>query len=136
MMGVQVLTILFSLFMAYLVHLNYKRKLLSKTSFALWELLWAMLIIIVLFPSILDPVIETFHFSRLFDLMSVAAFAFLALFSFHNFIIASKNKQNIEKLVRKIALDKEDNSNPEHKEKKEDKEIKDKEHEKKSKEKD
>lgn len=125
MMGVQVLTILFSLFMAYLVHLNYKRKLLSKTSFALWELLWAMLIIIVLFPSILDPVIETFNFSRLFDLMSVAAFAFLALFSFHNFVIASKNKQNIEKLVRKLALDKE-NPSKENKAEHEEKEQKEK----------
>ncbi|MDK2907631.1 MAG: hypothetical protein PWQ87_89 [Candidatus Woesearchaeota archaeon] len=129
MMGVQVLTILFSLFMAYLVHLNYKRKLLSKTSFALWELLWAMLIIIVLFPSILDPVIETFNFSRLFDLMSVAAFAFLALFSFHNFVIASKNKQNIEKLVRKLALDKE-NQPQENKEEQEEKEQKEKDKEK------
>ncbi|MDI3543843.1 MAG: hypothetical protein PWQ28_124 [Candidatus Woesearchaeota archaeon] len=129
MMGVQVLTILFSLFMAYLVHLNYKRKLLSKTSFALWELLWAMLIIIVLFPSILDPVIETFNFSRLFDLMSVAAFAFLALFSFHNFVIASKNKQNIEKLVRKLALDKE-NQPQENKEEQKEKEQKEKDKEK------
>jgi hypothetical protein len=104
MIGIQVFAVFFSLFMAYIAYINFRKKIISGLAFVLWEALWVGFIVVVLFPSIMDPILEVLHFYRLFDMLTVAAFAFLVVFSFYNFILASRNNKKIEKLVRRIAI--------------------------------
>ncbi len=105
MIGVQVFAVLFSLFMAYIAYINFRKKVMSNVAFLFWEAIWIGFIAIVLFPSITDPILEALNFYRLFDMLTVAGFAFLVLFSFYNFIIASRNSRKIETVVRRIAIE-------------------------------
>lgn len=103
-LGVQIIAILFALFMLYVAFLHWKRKDLGGPEIFFWTALWLGFTIITLFPNILQNVTRLLFFARVMDLLMVIAFMILAFLGFQNFISNRKMEKKIEELIRKEAL--------------------------------
>ncbi|MFC1769002.1 DUF2304 family protein [Nanoarchaeota archaeon] len=105
-LGIQIIGVLFGLFMIYSSFINFKRKEFSAKTFGVWLILWIVFLILTIFPNILDPVAETLDFARTMDLFIVLGFMFLIGAVFLNYTLLRKNQRKLEDLVRKIAVEK------------------------------
>jgi len=103
-LGIQIAGFLFGLFMIYYSFLIYKRKEFTVKEFVLWLVIWIMLIIVALFPYVLDPIVKTFGFLRALDLLVLSGFLFLILVIFYTYTIMRKIQKKLEVIVREIAI--------------------------------
>ena len=103
-LGIQIIGILFGFFMMYYTFLQYKRKEFKMGEYAFWLILWALFIIVTIFPGILDPVVKTFSFARTLDLFIIIGFLFLAGIAFYMYTTIRKNQNKIEQIIRNIAF--------------------------------
>lgn len=116
-MGIQLMGLLFALFMLYLNFIRYKKKEFTIKEYLFWLLLWVIFIIIMLFPWVLDPIVTKFKFARTMDLLIVVSFIFLIGSNFYTYTVVRKTQKNVEDLVRKIAFEMSGNAKkkfPEH----------------------
>lgn len=104
--GVQILGILFGLFMVYYTFLHFKRKELKTGEFGFWLVLWVLFTLVVFFPAILEPLRKAVGFVRVMDMLVVFGFIFLIGLTFYNYITMKKNQKKIEDVVREIAIKK------------------------------
>lgn len=102
--GVQIVGILFGLFMMYYTFLHYKRGELTSKNWTFWLILWSLFIIVTLFPQLLDPFVVKLHLARTMDLFIILGFMFLVGISVYTNIMLRKNQKKIEDIVRAIAL--------------------------------
>ena len=105
-LGIQILGILFGLFMIYYVFLHYKRKELTIKEYLFWIILWVLFIILTLFPWILKPLVQSIGFARTMDFFIVAGFMFLIGSLFYIYLLVRGNQKKLEDIVRKIAFEK------------------------------
>ena len=103
-LGIQIAGSLFAVFMIYYSFLKYKRKEFTAKEFVFWLVLWVLLIVISLFPYILDPISKKLNFARNFDLIVIAGFLFLILAIFYTYTLAKKNQKQLEAIVREISI--------------------------------
>ncbi|MBW2977999.1 DUF2304 domain-containing protein [Candidatus Woesearchaeota archaeon] len=103
LLGIQILGVLFALFMFYLTFLSQKRKEFTAKEYIFWVLLWICFIIITLFPNILAPFAETLNLQRTMDLIIMLGFVFVIGMIFVNYILLKKTQRRVEELVRRIA---------------------------------
>ena len=101
--GVQIIAILFAIFMIYVAFLHWKRKDINGGEIFFWTFLWLGFIIITLFPNILQNLTKLLFFTRVMDLLMVIAFMILALFGFLNHVSNRRMEKKIEELIRKEA---------------------------------
>jgi hypothetical protein len=104
-LGVQIISILFAIFMIYVAFLHWKRKDINGGEMFFWFSLWLGFIIITLFPGILRDLTEILFFTRVMDFLMVLAFMILAFLGFQNYVSNKKMEKKIEELVRKKALE-------------------------------
>lgn len=104
-LGIQILGILFGLFMIYYVFLHYKRKELTIKEYSFWIILWVLFIILTLFPWLLKPIIRSIGFARTMDFFIVAGFMFLIGSLFYIYLLVRSNQKRLEEIVRKIAFE-------------------------------
>jgi hypothetical protein len=105
---IQILGLLFGLFMIYYTFLSLKRKEFRKGEFAAWTVMWGLFLLVTLFPNVLNPIIKTLSVSRRLDFLIIVGFLFLIGLGFSTYILSRKNRKRIEEMVRKIALGKEE----------------------------
>jgi len=105
-LGIQILGILFGLFMIYYVFLHRKRKELTLKEYSFWVILWILFIILTLFPRVLAPLVKSIGFARTMDFFIVAGFMFLIGSLFYIYLLVRGNQKKLEEIVRKIALEK------------------------------
>ncbi|PIU03824.1 hypothetical protein COT44_00905 [Candidatus Shapirobacteria bacterium CG08_land_8_20_14_0_20_39_18] len=105
-LGVQIIGILFSIFMVYVSFLNWKKKDLNNLEMLFWIFLWTCFIIIILFPNILQGLTKILFFARTMDLLMIAAFIILTIIGYSNYISNKKIEKKIEKMVRNQAIKK------------------------------
>ena len=74
----------------------------------MWLIVWAAFIVVILIPSILNPIIGTLHLARRMDFYIIMGFMFLIGLGFSTYIIARRNRKKIENIVRMNALKKEE----------------------------
>ena len=103
-LGVQLLGLLFGLFMIYYCFLNYKRKELSSQEFSFWTIVWCGFIIVTLIPQILNPLVNSLKLARTMDLFIVLGFIFLIGLTFFNYSHLKKYQRKLEIVVRKVAI--------------------------------
>lgn len=103
-LGVQILGILFGLFMVYFSFLHYKRREFKKIQFLFWEIVWICFILVVIFPQITSGVIHKLGIARVMDLFTVLGFMLIAFLTFYNYIALNKLKRKLEDKVREDAL--------------------------------
>lgn len=103
-LGVQIIGVLFSLFMIYYTFLHFKRKEFTLKEFGFWFVSWAAIIVFALFPSTLDPIAKNFGFARIMDLVIVVGFIFLIGVITYTYTIVRKTQNKIEEIVRKVSI--------------------------------
>lgn len=105
-LGVQIIAVLFAIFMLYVAFLHWKRKDINGGEIFFWGVLWLGFIIITLFPDILQSITQKLFFTRVMDLLMVVAFMILAFIGFQNHVSNRRMERKIEELVRKEAIKK------------------------------
>lgn len=103
-LGVQIVAILFGIFMLYVAFLHWRRRELKSLDFLFWGTLWFSFIAVTLFPYFLQSLTQLLFFARVMDLLMVIAFMILAFMGFQNYVSNKKMEKKIESLVRKGAL--------------------------------
>lgn len=103
-LGVQIIAILFAIFMIYVAFLHWKRRDINGGEIFFWVILWLGFIIITLFPDILQNITQKLFFTRVMDFLMVVAFMILAFLGFQNYISNKRMEKKIEELVRKQAI--------------------------------
>lgn len=105
LLGVQILGVLFALFMLYLTFVHKNRKELGSKEYYLWIVLWICAIIATLFPNILEPFTRTLRLTRNMDLIIIFGFIFMIGLTFSNYIQQRKTQKKVEALVRNVAIE-------------------------------
>ncbi len=104
--AIQYIGIIFGLVMLYFTYFYFKRKEFTVIDLFLWFIVWIAFILGVIFPSYLDGFMEAIGVIGAMQLFSVAAILFLIAVVFFLYRQVRKNQQQVEKLVREIALKK------------------------------
>ncbi len=104
MIGIQVLAMLFVLWMTYFSFLHYRRGEFSLIEYLFWQLVWIGLGVIVIFPASIKIAIQTLGFSRAFDLLTVGGIVILFGVTFRNYVLLRRTERKVEDVVRTIAL--------------------------------
>ena len=104
--GVQLILIGFGFFMLYVLFLHFNKKNISRKTFLAWVGIWSVFILIALFPEPLEPLLKNLFIVRVMDLGMIIAFMILSYLTFENNVKIKKLEENIEKLVRKVAIKK------------------------------
>ena len=103
--GIQILGLLFGLFMLYITYLYRKRRELSNTEWLFWSALWLVFIILSLVPTSLDFIVkDVLNMSRPLDFLIIMGFMFLIGTNFYTYSLARKNRKQVEAIVRNIAF--------------------------------
>lgn len=102
--GVQLIAILFSLFLFYVTFIHFKKGQLSTLEALFFSTIWLGSIFVTLFPKSLNFVLNTFNILRLLDLATIAGFMLLIGIAFRNYIRIRDLERRIEKIVRNEAL--------------------------------
>jgi len=108
MLGIQILGLLFALFMIYYSFINFKKKDFKKREFVIWLIIWIIFIVITLVPNVLNPIVGSLSLARKMDFYIIIGFMFLIGLEFYSFSIAKKNQKKIEEIVRVNAIKKEE----------------------------
>jgi len=103
LLGIQVISILFGLFMIYMIRLHFKRNNLGKKEYLMWMGCWIVFIIFALFPGVLAPVITTLKIVRVLDLLMVMAFMILTYLAFSDHMAIRDLYRQINKIVSESA---------------------------------
>lgn len=106
MIGIQIVAIIFALWMIYFSFLHYRRKEFTLKELILWMILWIGLIVIVIFPGSVNFILKTFSITRTFDLVVIVAIVVITGITFRNYIIIRRLEKRIEDFVRKESLEK------------------------------
>lgn len=104
--GIQILGVIFLILMIYLTYTNYKRGNYGPKSLTLWMAVWLAGIFLVTFPSTVYGIMETLQIDRTADFFVVVGFAFFGMVIFYLYIKVRENTEKMEKLVRKLAIEK------------------------------
>ena len=116
-LGIQLIGILFGIFMAYMTYLHLKRNEFNRREFIFWIFLWIVFLVITINPGMFDSIIRGLKIIRVMDLLTIVGFMFLLGLNFHIYSIARKNETKLEKVVREVAIKnwQKDDSNKTHK---------------------
>lgn len=106
MLGIQLIGLIFGLFMLYITFLHFKRNEFTTNEAGLWIILWAAFLIVTLIPQITDPIIKSLSIARTMDLFIILGFMFLITANFYTYGIVRKTQKKMESLVREIAIKK------------------------------
>jgi hypothetical protein len=104
---VQIVGLLFGLFMLYVTFLHQKRGEFTVKEGGFWTIVWTVFIILALFPQIFDPFITgVLKFARMMDFLIVVGFLFIIGFTFYMYTIVRANQSRVERIVRRMAMEK------------------------------
>lgn len=103
-LGVQLLLLGFALFMVYILYLHWRKHEASNLMFVGWIVVWTIFVFFAMFPRTLEPLIKDLFIVRVMDLGTIVAFMILAYLTIENNIRIKKYEDQVEKLVRKVAL--------------------------------
>ena len=105
---IQFLGIIFGSGMIYFTFVKFKRKELSILEFWVWLTGWITLILLAIFPGVLDFIIEPLNFYRRLDFFVVLGFFVLLSLVFYNYSTVKKMERKLEIFVRREAFKEQD----------------------------
>ena len=108
-LGIQIVGVLFALFMLYYCFLHYKRREFKAKELAMWIVLWLLFMVVALFPSVIDPLVSASDIARKMDFFIIAGFMFLITLTVYTHFLTKRMEKKIEGIVRKVAFDNPEN---------------------------
>ncbi len=106
MIGLQLFSILFGLYMLYWCFLVYKKRLIYIRELGFWVLVWVVFMLVVLLPESTKSVLQTFRIERTMDLLMIITFVVLWGITFRNYVENKQLKKKLQDLVRALAIKK------------------------------
>lgn len=103
-LGIQVISIMFAVFMMYLIFVHYKRHNLDQKEYILWNGAWILFIIFALLPHILTPLMTRLSVVRALDLLMIVAFMILTFIMFNDHIAIRDLYRTIGKLTVELTM--------------------------------
>ncbi|MFA6908595.1 MAG: DUF2304 domain-containing protein [Patescibacteria group bacterium] len=104
MIGIQIVAIIFALGMIYLSFLHFRRGEFGKIEFALWQILWVGLGVVVIYPQSVRFILRAFSISRTFDLVVVIGIVVSFGVTFRNYVIVKRIEKRVEEFTREESL--------------------------------
>ena len=105
-LGLQIISSLFALFMLYITFLHQRRKEFTSKECFFWFSIWILFLLLSMVPTSLDFFIKgILNLERRLDFFIILGFMFLIGITFHIYTIVRKNQNRMNRLVRKLALD-------------------------------
>ena len=99
-----IIIILFSLMMIYVTQINYKKKVLSKFDYLIWNSIWIGIILVSLRPKIIDNYFLENHYVDIFYILSVISIISLIILYYVNLIKIKILEKKINTVIRAEAL--------------------------------
>ncbi|MCX6733871.1 MAG: DUF2304 domain-containing protein [Candidatus Peregrinibacteria bacterium] len=106
--GLQLISLAFSIFMAYFAYVEYRRKQFSLAGLCFWICIFAGVMAAALFPNTFLPFTRLLNIARVFDLFTIVGFFFLITVTFINFLHINRLNIKISKMVQSKALEDEE----------------------------
>jgi hypothetical protein len=104
LVGIQILGILFGLFMTYFTYLKFKRQELGFREMTAWIIVWVGLMFVTLFPTSLNFFVkDVLSMKRPLDFYIICGFLFITLINFYNYAATKRVNQKMELIVRSLA---------------------------------
>ena len=106
-----VLSILFSILMIYITNINYKKKILKKLDYLIWNAVWLLIIFLSVRPKFIDEYIinnyqlDFFYIANILSILTLIIIYFLSLIKIRilekkvNTIIRA---ESLKKIIKKI----------------------------------
>ena len=97
--GVQIIGIVFSFSMIYLAILHFRRKEINLKEMMVWFTTWSFVLVVTLFPDIIQTFSRSFLFVRLFDMMVCGAFILVIVLASKAYIKANKMENKLNEFI-------------------------------------
>lgn len=101
---IQVLSMLFGLFMLYVLRLHGRKNYFEKSELYLWAFIWIGFIYVAVFPQTFKGLIQRLQIARVFDLLVIIAFMIITFLTFINRVSVNNLKKKFEEIVRKQSF--------------------------------
>ena len=106
-----VLSILFSILMIYVTNINYKKKILKKLDYLIWNAVWLLIIFLSVRPKFIDEYIinnyqlDFFYIANILSILTLIIIYFLSLIKIR--ILEKKidtiiRAESLKKIIKKI----------------------------------
>ena len=106
-----VLSILFSILMIYITNINYKKKILKKLDYLIWNAVWLLIIFLSVRPKFIDEYIinnyqlDFFYIANILSILTLIIIYFLSLIKIR--ILEKKidtiiRAESLKKIIKKI----------------------------------
>lgn len=101
---IQILSVIFGIFMLYVVRIHRKKEVLDRNEVFFWNTLWLGFIYVAFFPQTFRGLIQRLQIARVFDLLVIVAFMIITFITFQNRITIKNLSRKLEEIIRKKAL--------------------------------
>ena len=106
-----ILSILFSILMIYITNINYKKKILKKLDYIIWNVVWLIIIFLSVRPKFIDEYIinnyqlDFFYIANILSILTLIIIYFLSLIKIR--ILEKKidiiiRAESLKKIIKKI----------------------------------
>ena len=97
-------SILFSLMMIYITLINYKREILNKSDYFIWNIVWIGIIFISIRPNIVDEYFNSNFKIDIFYILSIISIISLVILYYTNLIKIKILEKKINTIIRAESL--------------------------------
>lgn len=105
MIILQIVSLLFGLFMIYMARIHLMKQHIQPAEFAMWASVWGVFIFLAIFPQSTTGIAQSLKIGRVFDLLIIVAMMVLIFLTFMNRIAYRRLEKKLEKIIRKNAID-------------------------------
>ena len=106
-----IMSILFSILMIYITNINYKKKILKKSDYIIWNVVWLLIIFLSVRPKFIDEYIinnyqlDFFYIANILSILTLIIIYFLSLIKIR--ILEKKidtiiRAESLKKIIKKI----------------------------------
>lgn len=105
MMLLQGISIIFGLFMLYVVRIHRRKGHMEAFEYGAWMGMWVIFILLAIFPQTVQGFTQRLNIARVFDLLVIISLMVLVYISFQNRISYKRLEKKLEQIIRKNAID-------------------------------
>jgi len=98
------LSIIFSLLMIYITVINFKKKVLTKFEFLIWNFVWVGIIFISVRPTSIDDYFSENYNIDIFYIITILSIISLLIFSYFNMLKIKILEKKIDTIIRAESL--------------------------------
>jgi len=106
-----ILSIIFSILMIYITNINYKKKILKRLDYIIWNIVWLLIIFLSVRPKFIDEYIinnyqlDFFYIANILSILTLIIIYFLSLIKIR--ILEKKidtiiRAESLKKIIKKI----------------------------------